>query len=226
MTFGDLESRLLACLREKVRRGEISERRLARLAGYTQPHMHNVLKGARGVHRDLADAILHHLRLSVEDLMEGGAANSAGVGSAHVEVPLWIGPVGPRNAFPDGTEEAGRRLFPSTFLSRFGEPVLLQLAAEEDSMVPLLEPGDLVLVDRAEAARRQPRFDHVYVLSFAGRSAACRCQQVGASLVLVADNSRRSLRLPDHLALVKRDILDIVKGRIVWACREFELGGE
>ncbi|MBI3666605.1 MAG: helix-turn-helix transcriptional regulator [Acidobacteria bacterium] len=224
MTFRDLEERLLACLSEKVRRGEISERRLALLAGYTQPHMHNVLKGIRGVHRDLADAILRHMHISVEDLLDEEQPRPVRDGPAQLAVPLWHGSVGPRNVFP-GAEESGRRLFPSSFVARFKDPVLLQLAEEEDSMMPLLEPGDLVLVDCAEAVRRRPLFDHIYVLAFGGRGAACRCQRVGASLVLVADNSRRPLRLPDHLSLVKRDILEIVRGRIVWACRELDMQG-
>jgi hypothetical protein len=44
---------------------------------------------------------------------------------------------------------------------------------------------------------------------------------VGGALVLAAENGRRSSPIPDHVPLAKRDILDIVRGRVVWVCREF-----
>jgi hypothetical protein len=75
-------------------------------------------------------------------------------------------------------------------------------------------------VDRAEGRRRHPIFENIYALSFGGRGAVCRCQRVGGALVPVAENSRCSSRLPDHLPLGRRDILEMVKGKVVWACRD------
>ena len=218
MTFQDLEGRLRALLQEKLRRGEISQRQLARLTGFTQPHIHNVLKGARAMSRELADALLECLELSVRELVETAEPQCDVFG----KVPLSRGLVGPHNAFPDRAADAGHLLFAASFLARLSRPILLRLAAEEDTMAPLIEPGDLILVDRAEAVRRQPAFESIYLVSLNAGSAVCRCQQVGSSLVLIEENHRRSFRLPDRVPLVKCSILDIVRGKVVWACREFD----
>ena len=216
-SFRDLEGRLRERLAAKVRRGEISERQLALRAGYTQPHVHNVLKGARGLRLDLADALLESLEMSLRDLLDEqpGAQGQA-------TAPLWAGLLGPRHRFPDGAVIAGERLFPEAFLGRFGSPVLLRLAAEEDGMAPLVEPGDLVLLDRSETTRCKPVFQGVYALALGAQSAVCRCQVVGGALVLVAENSRRASRLPDHVPLGRYDVVDVVRGRVVWTSRELE----
>lgn len=218
MTFTDLETRLLERLNRMVRRGEISERRLAKLTGFTQPHIHNVLKGARRLRAGLADALLAGVEMPLEELLPA-ARDGAGV----VEVPVWRGVVGPRHRFPEGTDPVGYRLFPAAFLGRFHRPVLLRAGPEEYTMAPMIEPDDLLLIDRADAARRRPVLDGVYVVAFNGRGAVCRCQVVGDALVLVADNVLYSSRLPDHLPLARRDVLEIIRGRVVWVARELDL---
>lgn len=70
MYFEILHARLIVAIRNRVRNGEMSERSLARLAGISQPHMHNVLKGARCLSSGSADVILRSLRMSILDLLE------------------------------------------------------------------------------------------------------------------------------------------------------------
>jgi len=70
MTFLDLQQRLIELLRDRVKSGEVTERSLARLAGVSQPHLHNVLKGKRLLSIDMADAILINLKLAVYDLIQ------------------------------------------------------------------------------------------------------------------------------------------------------------
>ncbi len=69
MDFQELEERFLDHLRRKIRGGELTERRLARMAGISQPHVHNVLKGKRLISLELADALLHAVRLDLADLV-------------------------------------------------------------------------------------------------------------------------------------------------------------
>ena len=69
MDFYDLRGRLLEYLREKVRKGELTERGLARTSGVSQPHIHNVLKGRKVISADLCDEILRHLHMDLLDLM-------------------------------------------------------------------------------------------------------------------------------------------------------------
>lgn len=70
MNFKGLECRFLGELRERVRSGAVTERGLARLAGVSQPHIHNVLKGKRFFSLEKADQVLRSLGLDVLDLVE------------------------------------------------------------------------------------------------------------------------------------------------------------
>jgi transcriptional regulator with XRE-family HTH domain len=69
MDFQELERRFIENLRDRIRSGELTERRLARLAGISQPHVHNVLKGKRIFSLETADLILNVLRLDLLDLI-------------------------------------------------------------------------------------------------------------------------------------------------------------
>ncbi len=70
MDFQELERRFIEHLRQRIRSGELTERRLAKITGISQPHVHNVLKGNRVFSLNTADTILHVLRLDLLDLIE------------------------------------------------------------------------------------------------------------------------------------------------------------
>jgi transcriptional regulator with XRE-family HTH domain len=69
MDFQELERRFVEHLRARVRSGELTERRLAKMAGISQPHVHNVLKGKRLISTAMADIILRVLHLDLLDLL-------------------------------------------------------------------------------------------------------------------------------------------------------------
>ena len=70
LNFAELQRRLVAYLGEKVRNGDITERRLARITGVSQPHMHNVLCGKRGFSMEMADRVMRALRKDILDFLE------------------------------------------------------------------------------------------------------------------------------------------------------------
>ncbi|PWU11756.1 MAG: XRE family transcriptional regulator [Terriglobia bacterium] len=70
MDFQRLQSRLIANLRDRIQRGDVTERALARMTGISQPHLHHVLKGKRLLSMEKTDQILHHLRLDLRDLLD------------------------------------------------------------------------------------------------------------------------------------------------------------
>lgn len=77
MFFCDLLEALRENVRRRIRNGELTERGLARIAGISQPHLHHMLKGARGLSAEKADILLSCLKLSVLDLLpdaRGGPA--------------------------------------------------------------------------------------------------------------------------------------------------------
>ncbi|MEZ5402753.1 MAG: helix-turn-helix transcriptional regulator [Bryobacteraceae bacterium] len=55
-------------IRTRVRNGEFTERALARLLGISQPHVHNILKGARALTPELADSFAEKLNISLDAL--------------------------------------------------------------------------------------------------------------------------------------------------------------
>ena len=64
----ELQSRVLAYARQAVRRGAISENRLAILIGLSQPHLHHILNGKRAARPRHADAIARALAITPLDL--------------------------------------------------------------------------------------------------------------------------------------------------------------
>lgn len=75
MTFKSLEHRFLCDLRERVRNGAVTERGLARMAGVSQPHIHNVLKGKRFFSLQKADQVLLSLGLDILDFVDPDERN-------------------------------------------------------------------------------------------------------------------------------------------------------
>ncbi len=70
ITLGDLHARLLMLIKGRIHNGEHTERGLARLLGVSQPQIHNVLKGARRLHPDLADRMITRLGLTAVQLFD------------------------------------------------------------------------------------------------------------------------------------------------------------
>lgn len=60
-------------IHDRIRRGEFTERSLARRAGISQPHLHNVLKGVREMSPKTADALMRELGITVQGLIERSA---------------------------------------------------------------------------------------------------------------------------------------------------------
>lgn len=68
MALRDLQDRLLVQVRQEISNGGWTERRLAKLIGISQPHMHHVLKGARSLTPAIFDLLLRQLGITVLDL--------------------------------------------------------------------------------------------------------------------------------------------------------------
>jgi len=69
MSFHLLQLRVIAHVQERVSRGDVTERGLARLTGISQPHLHNILKGVRVLTPHMADLILRQLHINLLDLL-------------------------------------------------------------------------------------------------------------------------------------------------------------
>ena len=69
LTFADIQARLISFVVTKIRNGEWTERRLARVLDVSQPQLHNVLKGARPLKPEFADVLLRHFEIGILDLV-------------------------------------------------------------------------------------------------------------------------------------------------------------
>ena len=60
---------MVETIRASVQNGEMTERRLARLTGVSQPHIHHVLHGKRGFSMETADRVMRTLRMDLLDFL-------------------------------------------------------------------------------------------------------------------------------------------------------------
>jgi hypothetical protein len=77
VTFELLGERLLAFVRLRIKNGEYTERGLARILGISQPQMHNVLKGVRGLRPALADRFLRKFGITALELLSDAELDEA-----------------------------------------------------------------------------------------------------------------------------------------------------
>ncbi len=225
MNFSELEQRLLGNLRARVRRREISERRLAINTGFSQPHIHNVLKGARQVTSAVADRIMARLGMAVEDLfdveeLERVLPTRDLKDSPFREVPVLKGRIAAGQPFPVDARFSGSRAFTAEFLKDFVRPVLVKVGASEISMLPTVQPNDLLLIDQDDEKRRKPVFRKIYALSLEEGGTIKHCEVVEGELVIVPENMQQRGFNPRTIPLADRNILEIVRGVVVWIGRE------
>jgi len=176
--FELLHSRLLDYLRGRVKSGELTERKLARMAGVSQPHMHNVLKGTRVLSTPKADVVMLNLRLNVLDLLGeeelGGTPHSPSVAPQR-EVPLARDPLGPDYRFPDFSRISCLLTLSPEELEGIGHPVAVRLA-DDPHVPPVFRAGDVVLLDLLPAGRQTFAAGGYYAIEVEGRG-LLRCHQ-------------------------------------------------
>jgi hypothetical protein len=218
MHFELLQRRLVEHIRSRVRTGELTERSLARLAGVSQPHLHNVLKGSRFLSREMADQILRELRICLFDLLEPEdwpvrrPVPGAWDGRA---VAILAGRLGPGEPLP--REALWERIpFLEPELVNTRDPALARLA-EDPAMKPLFHEGDLALLDRAESLRREPEARSYYVVAVPDGGLLRHVRRAGDRLHLVS-----LFGAPDSIPVTDRNMLEVVKAKVVWIGRSLE----
>jgi plasmid maintenance system antidote protein VapI len=91
VSFRDLQDRLISFVVMKIRNGEFTERRLARVLGVSQPQLHNVLKGARPLKPEFADCLFKHFEIGVVDLLSRAEIAARLEELEQERVQLWLG---------------------------------------------------------------------------------------------------------------------------------------
>jgi hypothetical protein len=222
MHFEILQHRLIAHLRTLVRSGELTERSAARLTGVSQPHLHNVLKGTRLLSPGMADQVLRSLKLCVFDLVDPQELRAYGERSEarNGTVPILDGRLGPGAPFP-GSERAWAPFpFLGPDLDRLEQPALVELG-EDPLMHPLFRGGDMALLDRAYHRRREPMGDGCYAVDLGPECVVRRVRRIADRLYATAASGPEPA-IDDYISLADRNILEVVRAKIVWIGRNLE----
>jgi hypothetical protein len=217
MYLDEVYRRLIESARQRVRAGELSERGLARLCNMSQPHLHNVLKDIRALSPESADRLMRALNTNVPELLWRYPGE---VETGVHAVPLLRGRIGP-GGDRTLTDFRGFTPLPASLLKGVVTPVAARLAAE--LVLPAtLRFNDLVLLDQSPEVRSSPRGRGCWVVAEEG-GLRVRYVKVGGTRIYLA--SEATVSDPQRwqpITLQGKNILDIVRARIVWIGREME----
>jgi hypothetical protein len=226
MRFDDFQTILAASLRTRVRNGEFTERGLAKAVGISQPHIHNILKGARILSPAIGDQILNKLNLSLFDLLEPEHTAwplklNPSLSGQYSHVQVLKGRLGPAHPWP--TEISSSDRFPISYskLASMLHPVVVRTAADE-VMEPLFAADDVALLDQAPSARAEIHADSLYVVKRGDYGLIRRLRLVANSLYIVAEKQLYKPAEWERISIANLDITHIVRARVTFLAPEIE----
>ena len=223
MTFQDAQYRLLAYVRDRIHNGELTERALARRIGISQPHAHNVLKGARNLSPQVFDALLKYLHMSLLDLGEvtelQANINKRIIFPRQLDAPLLGSPLGPKLAWPSRTRMDQR--FPLPYELPVAPPsVVFSRLARDPDMPDTLAGYDIAALDTGKDRRENLLPDGLYVISHRNE-AVLRYLRPGAhGLYILHDLNRDAPEKWERLRIEPSQRLDLIRARVCWLGRE------
>ncbi len=171
---------------------------MARVTGVSQPHLHNILKGIRALPPELADQLLDIAGITLPDLLALGGPETSLANTFSV-------PPDPQTANPAGMGS----------LAAFQLPI-------DPGMEPRFQSGDIVYYQSDARARSDLDPQAAYLVHKQGQLRVRYVRMGGQRLYLVSENSLHDPVRWDYVSLAGSHILEIVRGRIVWICREVE----
>lgn len=208
---------LIELARSRIRSGVVSERGLARQAGLSQPHLHNVLKGIRELSPQSADRLMKALDVTVPQVLW----SEGGVDVAEIRaVPLLRERIGPGGAV-SLTDCAGYIPFPARTVLPLVDPVAAVISAE--LLLPAeFRPVDLILMDCDPEKRIAPSESRCWVVAEPSGLRVRYVRRIRGGIEISSDRERSESGILRVVSLEGRNILDIVRAGIVWIGRETE----
>lgn len=213
MTFALLKQRLIDLANGHVQNGDVTESQLARLTGVSQPHIHNVLKGARILSSELADEIIRQLRINPTDLFSV-PGNRPELSRA---VPLLEGLLGPGMFEFNPHRHRGTLSVPAALADRAHLPLAARLSCDVQC-APRFQPADTILIDQSEPGRLQTAHGEVYVVLTAAGPRLRSVRRGGSRLYFAPECSLNHPLRWESVAL-SGPLLQIVRGRVIWISR-------
>jgi transcriptional regulator with XRE-family HTH domain len=218
LTFRDARHKLLAYVRDEVRNGDLTERSFARLVGISQPHAHNVLKGARTLSPQIFDLILKYLHLSLLDLAPldeiEAQLTRRRTHEKVAEIVYLEAPIGPGH--PWSGQLNWQRTYPAPFSGRVPRELLMASLAPDPAMTLTLASDDLALLDTSRQRRFPISAQGLYVVERTGE-AVLRYIRFGARWpYLVSDTTLDSPTDWEPMTVSTARFEEAVKARVVW----------
>jgi hypothetical protein len=226
MLFTDLQLSLLESLRARIKNGELTERGLARLVGASQPHIHNVLKGARFLSPSLADRILEHLDMSVFDLVDREQLAQYLTSDQHTEpeytyVPVLDGILGPRHPWPSRVNMDKLFAVPTSQLAAVAGPVVVRLA-EDVRMPGVFDADSFALLDQSLHARCAIEPNALYAVKRGNTGALRRLRTVGRDVYIVAEDCLQNPAAWERIRLEHQHIQHVVRAKATLLAKEID----
>lgn len=117
------------------------------------------------------------------------------------------------------SDVSGEMAFPQRSLDRLGVslPICVVVGPREQSMLPTISPGNVVLLDCAEERRVDPKPDRIYAVNVDDGATLKRVIRVPGYLALVADNPDKE-RYPTQKIEISDDdtVMNFLIGEVIW----------
>ena len=119
--------------------------------------------------------------------------------------------------------------FSHDFVQRFTRPVGLRVGRKQVSMIPTIEPDDVVLIDQNVARRRRPAAGCIYAINMGPLTDKAggtlhRVDLSGRTLILSSDNPDKSAYPTRTFEITVATLPDVLVGQVVWIGRSLTPG--
>lgn len=114
---------------------------------------------------------------------------------------------------------AGEMVFPQRSLDNLGigKPVCVVVGRRERSMLPTIEPGNVVLLDCSNERRSEPRKDRIYAVNVEEGATLKRIVREPGFVMLVADNPDKDNYETQRIPVDDDEsIMRLVVGQVMW----------
>jgi len=221
MYLRELQELLIDAARQRMHSGELTERRLARISGISQPHVHHVLNRRRSPSVDTVDRLMRAFGIRITDILfrDPTPDGPCQASSRYAAVPVLARHIGPGTGGLLGAT-TGFFPFPERLVRNLVDPVAGRLGSDP-GLPASLAVGDLVLLDQNPGARSAPESGLWIVAGDAG----CRARYLRRTSTDVRLTDEPSLSDVTQWRTIPpegQNILEIVRARIVWIGRQME----
>ncbi|MBN2136089.1 MAG: helix-turn-helix domain-containing protein [Acidobacteria bacterium] len=137
--------------------------------------------------------------------------------SEPIEVPLMEDKIAAGSPLPISGNWNETRFFTASFLRKFSDPILIEVGKDQDSMIPVIFPGDLLLIDRKpfEKTRR----NGIYAVNLDEGGSVKYCNLDKGILKITCENRFASFESIE-ISVAEKSLSEIIVGEVVWIGRE------